>query len=217
MFLSTPVKICVAALCLSSIFAGCSLWRSNENTASLAATQPRIELPFSTREPEIFQTEIVIRTGDVERLITVARDGMKRRVDYDPGTVEHRASLRTDKEYLLYFKSKRYEEQDLSGGDASGDKLLSHLLRVRDFTDFEETTRVGSIIQFRGRINDSNASEVIVFFDEAIGLPMKQEFYSIEGENRILRFTVELRGFKKEVDPAVFQVPAGFRRVGRSD
>ena len=212
MFLSTPVKICVAALCLSSIFAGCSLWRSNENTASIAASQPRIELPFPTREPDVFQTEIVIRTGDIERRIRVARDGMRRRVDYDPGTEEHRASLITDKEYLLYFKSKRYEARELSVGDTSGDKLLSHLLHMRDFTEFEETRQDGRVKQFRGRVNESNASEVIVFFDESIGLPVKQEFYSIEGENRILRYSVELRDFKLEVDPAVFEIPTGFRK-----
>ena len=212
MFLSTPVKICVATLCLSPIFAGCSLWRSNENTASFAASQPRNELPFSTREPDVFQTEIVVRTGEKERRIALARDGLKRRIDYDPGTDEHRAVLITDKEYLLYFKRKRYEERDLTGSGASGDGLLSHLLHVRDFTEFEQMRRDGSVVQFRASINESNASEVIVFFDEAIGLPVKQEFYSVEGDKRTLRYSVELRDFKKEVEPGVFEIPAGFRK-----
>ena len=212
MLLSTPVKICVAALCLSPIFAGCSLWRSNDNTASFAASQSRNELPFATREPDVFQCEFVIRTGETERRITLARDGLRRRIDYDTGTDEHRAVLITSKEYLLYFKPKRYEERELSGGGGSGDSLLSHLLHMRDFTEFEEVKRDGSVVQFRARINESDSSDVIVFFDEAIGLPVKQEHYSLEGDKRTLRYSVELRNFRKEVDPGVFEIPAGFRK-----
>ena len=108
MFLSTPVKICVVTLCLSPIFAGCSLWRSNENTSSLAASQPRIELPFSTREPDVFQTDVVVRVGETERRMSIARNGALRRLDYDVGTDNQHGVLITDKEYLLFFKRKAY-------------------------------------------------------------------------------------------------------------
>ena len=153
-----------------------------------------------------------MRTGGTERRITVARDGLKRRIDYDPGTDEHRAVLITDKEYLLHFKSKRFEERELFGDLESGDKLLSHLLHMRDFTEFEEMKREGSVVQFRARINASDASEVILFLDESIGLPVKQEHYSVEGEKRTLRYSVELRDFRREVDPGSFEIPAGFRK-----
>ena len=209
MRLSTPVKICVAALCLSPIFAGCSLWRSNDNSASFAASQPRIELPFSTREPEIFQADVITRTGEVERRITIAREGSKRRIDYDPDTDHHRAILMTSKEYVIDFKAKRVTEREPSGGTGQNE-LLSHLLHVRDYAEFDEIRRDGTVVQFRARINESKASEAVIFFDESIGLPVKQEFYSLEGGQRVLRYTVELRNFKKEVDPGVFEIP-GFK------
>ena len=212
MRLSTPVKICVAALCLSTIFAGCSFWRSNENTAPFVASQPRIELPFPTREPDVFQTDVVVRTGDVERRITLARDGSKRRIDYDPDTDQHRAILITDKQYVIDFKTKKLTERDLSAVGGAQSELLSHLLHVRDFTEFDEVSREGSVVQFRGIINESNASEAVIFVDESIGLPVKQELYSLEGGRRVLRYTVELRNFKKEVDAGVFEVPDGLRR-----
>ena len=212
MRLSTPVKICVATLCLSPIFAGCSLWRSNENTTSFAASQPRTELPFSTREPDVFQADVVVRTGDVERRISLARDGAKRRIDYDPDTDQHRALLVTDKEYTIDFKSKRLTESEPSPAGSAQNELLAHLLHVRNFTEFEEIGREGNVVQFRARINERKASEVVIFFDESIGLPVKQEFYSLESDQRLLRYTVELRNFKKEVDAGVFDVPAGFRR-----
>jgi hypothetical protein len=212
MFLSTPVKICVATLCLSPI---------SPDAASGEATRiPRRSPHLSPETSFLFrlasQTSsrprswfALARRSDGSLL---ARDGVKRRIDYDPGTDEHRAVLITDKEYLLYFKRKRYEERDLTGSGASGDGLLSHLLHVRDFTEFEQMRRDGSVVQFRASINESNASEVIVFFDEAIGLPVKQEFYSVEGDKRTLRYSVELRDFKKEVEPGVFEIPAGFRK-----
>ena len=213
MLLSTPVKIFAAALFLSLIFAGCSLWRSNDNTASVTAIRPRNELPFSTREPDVFQAQIVMRTGDVERRITVAREGQKRRVDYDPGTDEHRAILMTDKEYLIFFKTKRYTARELSaGGSGPDNKLLSHLLNVRDYTDFEEVGRTGSVVEYHARVNGSDASEIKIFVDESIGLPVRQEFFSVSADERALRYSVELRDFRLEVDPEVFQVPEGFRR-----
>ena len=212
MRLSTPVKICVATLCLSPIFAGCSLWRSNENTTSFTASQPRTELPFSTREPEVFQADVVVRTGDVERTISLARDGTKRRIDYDPDTDQHRALLVTDKEYTIDFRSKRLTASEPSPAGSAQNELLAHLLHVRNFTEFEEIGREGNAVQFRARINERKASEVIIFFDESIGLPVKQEFYSLESDQRLLRYTVELRNFKKKVDAGVFDVPVGFRR-----
>ena len=212
MRLSTPVKICVATLCISPIFAGCSLWRSNENTTSVTAPKPRIQLPFSTREPEVFQADIALRTGEAERRISLAKDGKKRRIDYDPDTDQHRAILITDREYVIDFKTKRVTSRELSATGGRQDQLLAHLLHVRDFTEFDEIGREGTVVQFRARINESNASEVVIFVDESIGLPVKQEFYTLEGDQRLLRYTVELRNFKKEVDPAVFAVPEELKK-----
>jgi hypothetical protein len=81
---------------------------------------------------------------------------------------------------------------------------------VRDLTEYDEVGREGSIVRYSATVNESTLSEVLIFFDEAIGLPVRQEFYSIEGETRDLRYTVELRNFATQVDPAVFAIPADF-------
>ena len=212
MFLSNPAKILNATFILSLFFAGCGLWRRDENPTTTLALPSRNEFPFATREPEIFQAEVVSRAGDSERRIAVARNGNRRRVDYDIGSENHRALLTTDKEYLVFFKRMSYTERPLSGESSTGDEPASHLLNVRDYTDFEELGREGSVVRFRARINESAASDVLIFFDETIGMPVKQEFYSINGEGRELKYSVELRNFKTEVDPAMFQIPPGFRR-----
>ena len=211
MFLSTPVKIFGAALLLPLIFAGCSFWRSADDT-SLAAPPKKSEFPFSTHEPDTFQTEVVIRTGEIERRITIARDGEKRRIDYDVDTDAHRAVIVSDKEYAIDFKRKQISERELSGSGTLR-KEVAGFLNVRDYADFEEVGQQGSIREYHGRINESDASEVSVFFDESIGLPVRQEFYSVNGDERKLQYSVELRDFRREVDPSVFIVPTGFKKV----
>jgi hypothetical protein len=63
MFLSNPVKFLSAALVSSLFFAGCGLWRSGENPTKTFRLPAKKEYPYSTREPEVFQAEIVMRTS----------------------------------------------------------------------------------------------------------------------------------------------------------
>ena len=86
-------------------------------------------------------------------------------------------------------------------------------MNARDYSDFEEVGRDGSVIQYKVRVNEGSASEMVVFYDQTIGLPVKQEFYSIEGETRTLQYSFELRGFKTEADESVFQIGKEFRKV----
>jgi hypothetical protein len=214
MFLSNPVKIFHAAWPLLIVFAGCSLWRSDPDPTTTLASSTVSEFPFSVAEPEVFQAEIVIRTGPNERHILVARNGDRRRIDYDAGTDHQRTVLITDKEYLLSFKRKEYSERPLTSNLLSVDSTLTgHLINARDYSDFEEVGRDGSIMQYRARINEGSASEVMIFYDKSIGMPVKQEFYSIEGESRTLQYSFELREFKTEVDDSVFQIGKEFKKV----
>ncbi len=217
MFLSTPVKILHAVCCLSILFAGCGVWRGNENSTVTFAPQPKSEYPFVALEPEIFQTELVIRTGETERRLVIARNGEMRRVEFDVGTDNHRAVLVTDKEYLLFFKRKVYEERAMtSDADAIFEPLTAPLLSLRDYADFVEIKRVDSVVEYSARINESPNSEVRIFFDDNVGLPVRQEFYSIEGDQRSLQYSVEFQNFRKTVDDGIFQVPAGFKRGTQS-
>jgi hypothetical protein len=153
----------------------------SDDDARVVADQ---RVPFSVAEPEVFQAEIVIRTGEKERHILIVRNGNQRRIDYDAGTDHQRAVLVTDKEYLLTFKRKEYTERPLTSDLASVDPTLTgHLINARDYSDFEEVGRDGSVIQYKVRVNDGSASEMTVFYDQTIGLPVKQEFYQYRGRS----------------------------------
>ena len=75
MFLSNPVKIFHVLWFFLLVFAGCSFWRNESNTAPPPASPLKTDYPFSTNEPEVFQTEIVVRTGDVESRMFMAWNG----------------------------------------------------------------------------------------------------------------------------------------------
>ncbi len=213
MFLSTPAKIFSAICFLSIVFGGCSLWRGNENSAVTFASEPKSEFPFDAHEPEVFQAELVVRTGEIERRTFIARNGQMRRLDFEVGTDNRRAVLITDKEYLLYFKRMAFEEHELSSNAAEQyEPLTAHVLNLRDYASFEEIGRDGSVVRFRARVNSSRNSEVLIFFDESIGLPVRQEFYSIEGDQRTLQYSVELQNFRTSVDDATFAIPKDFKK-----
>ena len=197
MFLSNPVKIFHVVCFLSLIFPGCGVWRAKDNSEVTFASQPKSKFPFTTREPDVFQTEILVRAGETERRMFVARSGEKRRIDYDVGTDSHRAVLIADKEYLLYFKRKVYIERPISSDAAAQyEPLTAHLLNTREHSDFEEIGRQGSVVEFRAHIGENTVSDVAIFFDEAIGLPVKEEFYSTQGDQRTRQYSMELQGFR---------------------
>ena len=216
MFLSTPAKIFHAILLLPIVFAGCARQPNSETPVVTFASEAKSEIPFPVREPEVFQARIVVRTGEVERSTLVARSGSSRRIDFDIETENHRAVLITDKEYVLSFKRKTVEERPLtSDASAAYEPLAATILNLRDYPSFEEVRREGRVIEYRATINESSDSEVSIFFDGSIGMPVRQEFYSIEGDKRTLRYSVELLNFTTDVDPGVFEVPAGFKSVAR--
>jgi outer membrane lipoprotein-sorting protein len=215
MFLSNPVKIFHAVCVLSMIFSGCSLWRESEKAAVALERDSKSDYPFTTREPDVFQTKIVIRSGGRERHMFLARDGNRRRVDFDVDTDDHRAVISTDRQYLLSFKRKTYTEQPLLANTGERDGQAIPLMNRRDYSEFEEIGREGSTIQFRARINESATSEIMIFFDENVGMPVREEFYSIDGDERRMLYAFELYDLTLTIDDALFEVPPGFRRANR--
>ncbi len=67
--------------------------------------------------------------------------------------------------------------------------------------------------KYRAVFGESGKSEVVIWIDEKIGLPVKQEFYSIGGEQKILTFTFEMKNFKPQTDENLFEIPKDFRKV----
>jgi hypothetical protein len=214
MFLSTPVKIFCVICFLVSIFSGCSLWRETETSPVTFASTAKPEFPFTVHEPDVYQAELIVRSGDVERRLFVARDHEKQRTDYDVGTDDHRAVIVSDKLYVVYFKRNSYTERPVTSDLASlYEPLTASILNFRDYAEFDEVSRAGSVVEYRARINGSAVSDTSIFFDESIKMPVRHEVYSLSGGERKLEYSTELQNIKTEVDDATFEIPRGFKKL----
>lgn len=221
MFLSNPAKPFLASILLLFLVAGCGFLQTNENKTVPLVPEPKSRFPFATKEPENFQCEMVVTVGTVTRRTLMARKGNLRRVDFDPGEKNQRAVLQTEKEYLLAFDKKIYAEKAASTGPISADaqfsELTSELLNRGEHAEFEEVGREGSVVKYKVRLEDGGTNEIIVYFDEAIGLPVKQEFFTVLGSEKALQYSVEIVNFQTDVDESIFVIPAGFRKVSEGE
>lgn len=216
MFLSNPAKSFLASLLIFLSAAGCGWLRPNQSTSTPLVEAPKDRFPFKTKEPENFQCEIVETAGEAVRRKRLAKKGNRRRVDFDLGEKNQRALLQTDREYILDIGRAVYAETT-SGSGGQFSELTHELLNTGQHAEFEETGRDGNIISYVVRPADGELSEIVVYYDEAIGLPIKQEFFSLEGDARTLQFTVELINFKPEPDADIFSVPTGFRKISADE
>lgn len=183
--------------------------------------ETKSRFPFATKEPENFQCEILVNAGEVTRRTLLAKKGERRRVDFDPDEKNHRIVLQTDKEYLIAFDQKIYAEKGAKTGpvpaDAQFSELTSELLNRGEHAEFEEIGREQSIVKYKVRLDGGEANEIMIYFDEAIGMPVKQEFFAVAGAEKTLQYSVEIVNFDADVDESLFAIPAGFRKVSLSE
>lgn len=210
MLLSTPTRTFAAGAVILIMLAlfGCG----QPAPEDIAAPEPQTtEYPFSVREPEIYQAEIVVSAGGRETRMFVARSGMNRRTDFDLGGPQQTTVLETTAKYLISYRYKIYTADGPTGGGQSSAKPL--LPDGRDFAVFENAGSENGLAVYRARPRDGGPSEVMIWFDPAASLPVREEFYSTSDGGRVLQSTVELRGVKLENDAGIFEIPPGFRQT----
>ena len=198
---------------------------NRQNTTGHAArtleSEPGVA-PFSTKEPEMYQAEAILSTGGTERRIFIARKGTRRRIDYDRGTPQQTTLISSDADIVYSERLNIYSE---SAADKPGQPpselengVTASLLSRRPDTAYESLGRENGLSKFRSHSGAAKASEVIIFVDDAIAFPVRQEFYSIAADGqRVLQYTMEVRDLKLEADDALFAVPQRARKVPIAD
>lgn len=213
MFLSNPAKIFLTGIILLGILSGSGCRQTVENTDAGPSSDPE-GFPFSTKEPETFQADIVVSAGGVEQRTFVAHSGRNRRTDYDLEGHDRLTLLETDKKYLISDRNKVFTEDELPvlSGEGFADPMAT-MLATREYEEFEKIGVENGLTKFRASPRDSDSSEVMIYVDESLGLPVKQEFFSINGDQRTLQYSVELTNIRREIDAGVFEIPPGFRQT----
>jgi hypothetical protein len=229
MFSSNIAKINFVITLFALLCNACSFWQSadNQNTSTtptpFIAAEVESEIPFSTKEPDTYQTEIVVTTGASEEKMFAARNGNYRRYDFNFSD-NSPISLIDDAvggRQFINHKKKVYAEDRLSGQTLAppaenwNDFLTADLLNQKKNVRFEKIYAENNLTKYRIVSNETNAagSETIISIDEKLGFPVKSEFYGIEGDQKILKFSVEMKNIKLQIEDNVFQIPAGYRKV----
>jgi hypothetical protein len=198
----------------------CSFWRgqTDPTPAPFAAEEIKSAIPFSTKEPNVYQTEIVVTANGVKDVTFTARNETNRLTVYNFQTESETAVLElgANQTFLMAARRKIYAEKE-HGGVETADFLTAELLNQNTDARFETLGAENNLVKYRVKLDESQNSEVIIFVDEKIGLPVKQEFYSVRDEQRILTSTVELRNFNFSADAKFFEVPKDYRKVSSKE
>lgn len=197
----------------------CGFWRGQTDAppAPFAAEDVKSAIPFSTKEPNVYQTEIVVTANGVEDVTFRAQNETNRLTVYNFQTESETAVLELggNETFLIALRRKIYalEEFGSDGAEAASDFLTAELLNHKKDARFETLGAENNLTRYLVSFDDARNSEIIVSVDERIGLPVKQEFYSTGGGRRILTYAVELKNFSLSADAKLFEIPKDYRKV----
>jgi hypothetical protein len=236
MFSSTPAKLFHLVLFFSICFSACGFWsRANENAnvanpGTFTAQEIPSAIPFSTEEPEAFQCDVVISSfagGErSERRTFTARSGGRRLAIFAAGEASEISLLQLDeaRSFSIYQARKVYTETifnrktTAANNEAFGDFLTVAWLNAKASAAFESLGAENGLSRFSVRLNNSDASEIVIYVDENLKFPVKQEFYRRAGEQKTLLYTVELKNFQLQADEKLFEPPPkDFRKVSKEE
>jgi len=238
----------------------------NSNGSATAKGELRSTPPYSTKEPERYRATMVTAgslsyqstqstsegaaqnsaaqnsagENSAEQRMTVARDGVRRRVEYElPAGRKISLLQMPEGDYLLDTNKKLYAEladdtNTTAAHASSGAVHASSGKAMRDFSPDEllgkgraaaryeklgaETLSGRATTKYRvtptgitGEAGD-NVGESLIWIDDELQMPIKQEIFSAKDENDA-RWWMELRDIETNVPADTFEIPAGYRKV----
>jgi len=221
MISSNAVKIILVISLALVLGSACRFFGGETKTnPDSPVAEVQTNVPFETQEPETFQAEIVVSNyingKKTKRRYFVAKKGIKNLIIFDYGTDNEKANLQTDEatSYLIDRKQKtlmkRTRTETTAGSNELKNFLTTKWLNEKVDAKFEDLGAADNLARYRVTLAESEKTEVIIFFDEKLKIPVKQEFSSIVGDERMLNYSVEVKDVKTEVNDEVFAIPADY-------
>lgn len=235
----------------------------NSNDSATAKGELRSTPPYSTKEPERYRATMVTAgslsyqstsgeasqhsatqnsagQNSAEQRMTVARDGARRRTEYELPAGKKISLLQTPEgDYLLDTNRKLYaelaDEAATTAAHRSSDTAPANSVKaMRDFSPDEpfnkgraaaryeklgaETLNGRAATKYRvtptsitGEAGGS-VGESLIWIDDELQMPIKQEIVSANSANDA-RWWMELRDIETNVPADAFEIPAGYRKV----
>jgi hypothetical protein len=237
--------ILVAALAVAALGAG-YYWRyyrqkppASRATANAEGTSSLP--PFETKEPQRYQATRITTSRrtesgaaqeqtDVSR-VAIARDGDKRREDYDLDGLSISYLELSAARYALLPAQKIYA--DLNNEDEieipanlaaefSPDRLLNESLAEsryellgKEILNGRSTTRY-RVTTTNVTGTDAVKTETLIWIDQSLHLPLKAETVVSQNGDQT-SFTTELQNLSEDVSAVIFELPSDFRKVSAKE
>jgi hypothetical protein len=213
----------------------CSFWQAAQRqnadvSGSVSQDNAKSAIPFFTKEPDVYQAEIVLTNyanGEkTMRKIFTARSGAKMRIDFE-NRISFLQPTETER-FSLYNAKKIYTENQIVYGDSARtddessalkDFLATEWLNEKRTASFENRVVENGLIKYTIKLENAPdaSSEALIFVDEKLNFPVRQEFYTINGEQQSLIFSMELRNLKLEADDKLFELPKDYRKISSNE
>lgn len=209
-----------------TVLQACAFWRAERSApAGFSAGETKSEVPFSTIEPDVYQAEVVLTNyagGEkTERKIFAAKNGEKLRSDYESkiSFLQRGAG----EKFLIHNGKKIYADGQTNSNipaltdEGLRDFLTNKWLNEKASARFENLGTENNLTKYRVVLEDSQTSEMLIFIDENLKIPVRQEFYSINGKQKNLFFSMEIRNLNLEADEKLFELPKDFKKVSTEE
>ncbi|MGI8812287.1 MAG: hypothetical protein ACR2IH_07125 [Pyrinomonadaceae bacterium] len=215
MFLSNSAVYFVILTALIAECAGCRQSNSVGKNAGTADPTSGRAAAFPTKEPETYQAEVVITAGGIEQKFRCMRKGSASRIDYDLGREYQRSYIRTDADRVVSDRRKLYADVPAGrGGSELQNDTADNMLIRNHYSEIERLGTENGLSKFRAKMDQSTASEAIIYVNDELGLPVREELFSLSPDGgRQLQYTYELRDVRNEVDTGVFEIPQNYKKV----
>lgn len=202
----------------------CSFFQSQPDAEKLptpfVAEELKSVIPYATKEPTIYQTEIVVTANRTEDKFFTARNEENRLTVFNYQTESETSVLQigNGQTFIIAANRKIYTEKDASAkSETADDFFTAEWLNQKTDATFETLAPENNLARYRVSLDDAANSEIIIYVDRVIGLPVRQEFYSVAGEQKTLTLTTELRNFNAQTEAKFFEVPKDFRKVSSKE
>lgn len=215
------------------VTAGSLAYQSTQSTSEGAA-------PNSATQNSNSVVQNSAGENSAEQRMTVARDGARRRVEYElPAGRKISLLQMPEGDYLLDTNKKLYAEladdtNTAAAHASSGAVHASSGKAMRDFSPDEllgkgraaaryeklgaETLNGRATTKYRVTPTSitgeagGNVGESLIWIDDELQMPIKQEIVSANGADGA-RWSMELRDIETNVPAETFEIPAGYRKV----
>ena len=215
MFLSNRPTLLVITCIFALFLPSCGSGPANESNSLAKLGADKKEFPFSTTEPEVFQGNFFVSSGDNEKRWFVARKGDSWRLDIFDGGERSLTQLKTDKAYLIDHIRRTYcEPPRPSGRNEAVDPILSGFFRGKVYREFEDLGVHEGYRKYKVTQDGDSKEDIIISIDESSGMIVKQDFYEGTGEQARIAYSYEVRDLKLSVDDDVLGLPADYTLVG---